>query len=86
MQGPDLKRREPTPPKRREAAVPVPVHAAPKPTTTVDEDSTMRDQLSKAWKRIADLETRIHDLTLQATMVSVRSLIIRLISSWLWRM
>ena len=71
MQGPDLKKREPTPPRRREAAVPFPAYAAPKPTTTVDEDSTMKDQLSKAWKRIADLETRIHDLTLQATMVSI---------------
>ena len=70
MQGPDLKRREPIPPRRREAAVPFSGHATPKPATTVDEDSTMRDQLSKAWNRIADLETRIHDLTLQATMVS----------------
>ena len=35
------------------------------------EDSTLKDQLSKAWKRIADLETRVHDLTLQSTMVSV---------------
>ena len=35
------------------------------------EDSTLKDQLSKAWKRIADLETRVHDLTLQSTLVSV---------------
>ena len=44
---------------------------APKSLKTSDETSTLKDQLSKAWKRIADLETRIHDLTLQLTMVSV---------------
>ena len=38
---------------------------------TKDEDSPLRDQLSKAGKRIADLETRVHDLTLQTTMVSL---------------
>lgn len=35
-----------------------------------EEDSPLKEQLNKAWKRIADLETRIHDLTLQSTMVS----------------
>ena len=34
-----------------------------------DDTSTLKQELSKAWKRIADLETRIHDLTLQSTMV-----------------
>jgi len=34
-----------------------------------EEYNTQNEQLVKAWKRIADLETRIHDLTLQATMV-----------------
>jgi ankyrin repeat protein len=33
-----------------------------------DEDSPLKKQLDKAWKRIADLETRVHDLTLQTTM------------------
>jgi ankyrin repeat protein len=33
-----------------------------------DEESPLRDQLNKAWKRIADLETRVHDLTLQSTI------------------
>ena len=36
-----------------------------------EERSPLREQLSKAWKRIADLETRVHDLTLQTTLVSV---------------
>ena len=36
-----------------------------------DEESPLRDQLNKAWKRIADLETRVHDLTLQSTIVSL---------------
>ena len=49
--------------------VPMSRHVVPKPRSSDIEDSTMKDQLSKAWKRIADLETRIHDLTLQATMV-----------------
>ena len=34
-----------------------------------EEESPLREQLNKAWKRIADLETRVHDLTLQTTMV-----------------
>lgn len=42
----------------------------PTPKESV-ETSTLRDQLNKAWRRIADLETRIHDLTLQSTMVCV---------------
>ena len=49
--------------------VPMSRRVVPKPRSSDIEDSTMKDQLSKAWKRIADLETRIHDLTLQATMV-----------------
>ena len=36
----------------------------------VGESDPLREQLSKSWKRIADLETRVHDLTLQTTMVS----------------
>ena len=41
--------------------------------TQPDEYNTQKEQLEKAWKRIADLETRIHDLTLQATMVNTVS-------------
>ena len=41
--------------------------------TQHDEYNTQKEQLEKAWKRIADLETRIHDLTLQATMVKAAS-------------
>ena len=37
--------------------------------TAEDDTSTLKQELSKAWKRIADLETRIHDLTLRSTMV-----------------
>lgn len=47
-----------------------------KPNTNAtqhDEYNTQKEQLEKAWKRIADLETRIHDLTLQATMVKAVS-------------
>jgi len=33
-----------------------------------DDTSTLKQELSRAWKRIADLETRIHDLTMQSTM------------------
>ena len=40
-----------------------------KPTET-EEESPLKEQLNIAWKRIADLETRVHDLTLQSTMVS----------------
>lgn len=40
----------------------------------VDESGALKDQLSKAWKRIADLETRVHDLTLQSTIVMVRKI------------
>ena len=36
-----------------------------------EETSPLREQLTKAWKRIADLETRVHDFTLQSTHVSV---------------
>ena len=32
----------------------------------------LKEELSKAYKRIADLETRVHDLTLQSTMVRGR--------------
>ena len=35
-----------------------------------EDDSPLKEQLNKAWKRIADLETRVHDLTLQSTVVS----------------
>ena len=68
-QGPDVGTRKPSPrlSRKKEVTVPVPVHAPPRPTA--DDNNTLNDQLSKCWKRIADLETRIHDLTLQATMV-----------------
>ena len=42
----------------------------PKPATG-DESSSMKDELKKSYKRIADLETRVHDLTLQSSLVSV---------------
>lgn len=42
----------------------------PAPITTDDDTSTLKQELSRAWKRIADLETRVHDLTMQSTMVS----------------
>ena len=32
-----------------------------------DDPSTLNHELSKAFKRIAELETRIHDLTLHST-------------------
>ena len=35
-----------------------------------EKESPLKEQLNKAWKRIADLETRVHDLTLQTTVVS----------------
>ena len=38
-----------------------------------EEESPLREQLNKAWKRIADLETRVHDLTLQSTIVCLHS-------------
>lgn len=43
-----------------------------KPASVITDDdmSTLKQELSRAWKRIADLETRIHDLTMQSTMVS----------------
>ena len=42
-----------------------------------DEESPLTDQLNKAWKRIADLETRVHDLTLQSTIVSLQQCLTR---------
>jgi len=68
FQGPDVGSRKSSPrlARKKETVIPTSVHAPPPPTT---DDSTLSDQLSKSWKRIADLETRIHDLTLQATMV-----------------
>jgi len=53
-------------PNTKPSAAPIPHQPLPKPQS--DDDSTFKDQLQKSWKRIADLETRIHDLTLQATM------------------
>ena len=35
-----------------------------------DDTSTAKQELEKCYKRIADLETRIHDLTLQNSVVS----------------
>ena len=58
----------------------------PAPITTNDDTSTLKQELSRAWKRIADLETRIHDLTLQSTMVSwycVHSVCLLIVSSYL---
>ena len=40
------------------------------PLAQADEASTVKQELEKCYKRIADLETRIHDLTLQTTAVS----------------
>ena len=40
------------------------------PVAFVDETSTAKLELEKCYKRIADLETRIHDLTLQMSIVS----------------
>ena len=44
----------------------------PKPlgATAMDDTSTAKQELEKCYKRIADLETRIHDLTLQTSVVS----------------
>ena len=42
------------------------------PLGAKDDDSMLKEELSKAYKRIADLETRVHDLTLQSTMVRGR--------------
>ncbi len=45
---------------------------APQPVSSQrDETSEMKDELKKTYRRIADLETRIHDLTLQTSLVSV---------------
>ena len=35
-----------------------------------DEESVRKKELEKAYERISVLETRVHDLTLQATIVS----------------
>ena len=40
------------------------------PLAQADEASTVKQELEKCYKRIADLETRVHDLTLQTTVVS----------------
>ena len=42
------------------------------PVATVDDTSTAKQELEKCYKRIADLETRIHDLTLQNSIVSYK--------------
>ena len=39
------------------------------PHSLEDEDSTRKKELVKAYERIGVLETRVHDLTLQATLV-----------------
>ena len=41
------------------------------PLAQVDEASTDKRELEKCYNRIADLQTRIHDLTLQVTDVSL---------------
>lgn len=43
---------------------------APKAPYVPEEDSTHVAEVKKYQKRIADLETRIHDLTILGTMVS----------------
>ena len=44
----------------------------PKPVSQErDETSELRDELKKNYRRIADLETRVHDLTLQTSLVRV---------------
>ena len=40
------------------------------PKPPLAEASTVKQELEKCYKKIADLETRIHDLTLQTTAVS----------------
>ena len=55
-----LKRREPL-----SSLLPIPPGA-----TARDDTSTVKQELDKCYKRIADLETRIHDLTLQNSVVS----------------
>ena len=39
------------------------------PRSLEDEESTQKNELKKAYERISILETRVHDLTLQATLV-----------------
>ena len=40
------------------------------PLAQADEASTVKQELEKCYKRIADLETRVHDLTQQTPVVS----------------
>ena len=40
------------------------------PVGVTGDTSTVKQELEKCYKRIADLETRIHDLTLQNSIVS----------------
>ena len=40
------------------------------PAAAVGDTSTAKQELEKCYKRIADLEIRIHDLTLQNSIVS----------------
>jgi len=44
---------------------------APTQVSSRDNSSELRDELKKNYKRIADLETRIHDLTLRSSLVSI---------------
>ena len=39
------------------------------PRSLESEESTQKNELKKAYERISVLETRVHDLTLQATLV-----------------
>lgn len=39
------------------------------PLVPVDQANTAKQELEKCYKRIADLETRIHDLTLRSSTV-----------------
>ena len=39
------------------------------PSSLEDEESTTQNQLKTAYERISVLETRVHDLSLQVTLV-----------------
>ena len=67
-----LKRREPLPS----------LLSTPPGTTARDDTSTAKQELEKCYKRIADLETRIHDLTLQNSVVSYLLIVIIITRGW----
>lgn len=51
------------------ARKPRPLSHIPPPPKSEEESHTLSEQLKKAYKRIADLETRVNDLTVMSTMV-----------------